>query len=109
MNLAFRIHPHDNVATLLQDAPVGPILINGESPCEIVLIEPILAGHKTAIVPIPAGGSVIKYGCPIGYATSAIAPGAWVHLHNLASNYDVRSSTLDLHSGSPTDTVNAYV
>ncbi len=109
MNLAFRIHQDDNVATLLQDAEAGPISITGEGPCEIVMKESISGAHKVAVVPIPSGGTVIKYGWPIGHATRAIAPGEWVHLHNMASNYDERSSTLDPHTGSPTDTVNAYV
>jgi len=30
---------------------------------------------------------VLKYGCPIGTATRAIAPGEHVHLHNVRSGY----------------------
>ena len=48
---------------------------------------------------------MIKYGFPIGHATQPIRAGDWVHLHNCASNYDSRSSTLDVHSGATTDTV----
>ena len=53
--------------------------------------------------------AVIKYGVRIGHATQPVARGAWVHLHNLASDLDERSGTLDLHSGAPTDTASAYV
>jgi altronate dehydratase small subunit len=53
------------------------------------------------------GGAVVKYGVRIGHATQAIQRGAWVHLHNLASDFDERSGTLDLHSGAPTDTAYA--
>ena len=43
-------------------------------------------GHKHALCPIAAGENVIKYGAPIGHATQDIAPGEWVHTHNLATN-----------------------
>jgi hypothetical protein len=52
---------------------------------------------------------VIKYGVRIGHATKAIPRGAWVHLHNLASDLDQRSASLDPRSGEPTDTSSAYV
>ena len=43
------------------------------------------AGHKIALVDIPKGASVIKYGYPIGVATQAIRAGDFVHTHNLQS------------------------
>ena len=43
-------------------------------------------GHKIALCDIPAGGDVIKYGCPIGHAAKAIAKGETVHTHNLRTN-----------------------
>ncbi|MDR1060826.1 MAG: altronate dehydratase family protein, partial [Clostridiales bacterium] len=42
-------------------------------------------GHKIALRPIAAGENVVKYGYPIGAATRAIAPGEWVHTHNVAT------------------------
>ncbi len=50
--------------------------------------EGIPAGHKYALTAIPAGGEVIKYGAVIGRATRPIAPGEWVHTHNLRSHLD---------------------
>ena len=41
-------------------------------------------GHKVAVVDIPVGAVAIKYGQPIGIASSAIRAGDHVHLHNLA-------------------------
>lgn len=55
------IHPHDNVEVRAD-------------------------GHKYAIRPIAAGENVVKYGMPIGRATSAIGIGEHVHVHNLATN-----------------------
>ncbi len=40
-----------------------------------------------ALRPLAAGETVVKYGCPIGRATSVIAAGAYVHTHNVASAY----------------------
>jgi altronate hydrolase/altronate dehydratase small subunit len=51
----------------------------------------------------------MKFGVRIGHATEPIKRGGWVHLHNLASDLDERSGTLDLHSGAPSDTNSAYV
>ncbi len=105
----FQIQPQDNVATLIDDAPAGSIEIIGASRREVVATEKISRGHKLALADIAAGEAVIKFGVRIGHASQAIARGAWVHLHNLASDLDERSGTLDLHSGAPTDTASAYV
>jgi len=49
----------------------------------VVLVQPIARGHKLALRPIPTGGSVRKFGLPIGLATADIAAGEHVHSHNL--------------------------
>ena len=105
---AFQVSPQDNVATLLVDAVANDhVAVLGQA--SLVALEPITRAHKIALTAIPAGGAVIKFGAPVGHATRAIAAGAWVHLHNLASNYDLRSASLDLQSGAPSDTSTAYV
>ena len=76
---------------------------------EIIAPEKFRRGHKVALRDVAAGEAIIKFGVRIGHATKPIARGAWVHLHNLASDLDDRSGTLDLHSGAPTDTATAYV
>ena len=43
-------------------------------------------GHKYALRAIKAGENVIKYGQPIGHATSDIAEGEHVHTHNVKTN-----------------------
>ena len=103
----FQIHPQDNVATLLEDAS-GPARVLGAQPQEIQLLEKIALGHKVALRDVAPGEAVIKFGVRIGHASQSIRRGAWVHLHNLASDLDERSGTLDLHSGAPTDTNSAY-
>jgi hypothetical protein len=104
---AFRIHELDTVATMLEGGSAGDTvqIIGAGEREEVTLRERVAAGHKVALADIPAGAQVTKYGVPIGRATAYVARGAWVHLHNLASAFDTRSSTLDVHSGAPTDTV----
>ena len=105
MSQCFQVHPRDNVATLLSDAAPGAVEVLGEGRRPALsLLEPVQLGHKVSLSELQAGDAVIKFGVPIGHATRTIARGAWVHLHNLASDLDERSGTLDLHSGAPTDT-----
>ena len=106
---AFQINANDNVASLLDNAVTGVVQILGAQPQSIPLLEKIGRGHKIALRDIASGEAVMKFGVRIGHATQPIKRGAWVHLHNLASDLDERSGTLDLHSGAPTDTANAYV
>ena len=56
------------------DAPVG-------AP---VAIERVPKGHKIATAPIAEGEAVRKFGQIIGFASTTIAPGQWVHVHNCA-------------------------
>ena len=76
-----RLHPRDNVAVALEDVAQGEGLsVDG---LEFAAAEDIQRGHKIALTPISAGEAVMKYGCAIGTAKADIAPGAWVHVHNV--------------------------
>ncbi|MDA7827677.1 UxaA family hydrolase [Rhodobacteraceae bacterium] len=44
-------------------------------------------GHKIACRGIQCGDPILKYGMPIGFATTDIAIGDHVHLHNITSGY----------------------
>lgn len=102
--VCFHIAPADTVATLLADAPAGPVEVRGGGATGVVtLVEPIELGHKVALVDIAEGAAIVKYGVTIGIATRPIRRGEWVHLHNCRSAYDDRSSTLDLHTGAASD------
>jgi altronate dehydratase small subunit len=107
---AFRIHPDDNVATLLDDAPAGPVAIiaEGKTLGHVTAQEPIQRGHKIALRALQQSEPVRKFGTRIGHCTTAIPEGAWVHLHNLASDLDERSAKLDLHTGVANDNASAY-
>ena len=99
-----KINEKDNVVVALQDIPGGTLLrvqgseqtqANGQGagqsadkcPCpNITAAQDIPAGHKMAVSLIPEGGQVIKYGYCIGTAKTAIAPGEWIHTHNVKTS-----------------------
>lgn len=101
---AFQIEAADNVATALEEIISGTVSIAGEaSGEEIEAITRIPKGHKIALREIEVGEEVIKYGVCIGQACEHIKAGSWVHLHNIRSMYDERSSHLDVVTGTPND------
>ena len=75
--VALVVHPSDDVATLMDDdrqltRAAGLDVASG-----------VPFGHKIAVRDIAAGAPVRKFGVVIGYATTAIAAGEHVHVHNL--------------------------
>lgn len=77
---AIRLHAEDNVMIAMRRMAPGEHLPG----VAVVVAEPIPSGHKVATTRIAEGQPVLKYGQVIGAATQDIAPGAHVHLHNLA-------------------------
>ena len=75
-----RIHPNDNVAVALASIPAGTVFSGVRAAVDIP------RGNKMALKPLKAGDQVVKYGFSIGHATQAIAPGQWVHTHNMKTN-----------------------
>ena len=82
---ALMLTPKDNVATSLQDAgPGSDVQVRvGKEVRHVTALERIPFGFKMATERIPKGGSVVKYGEPIGIASRDIAPGQLVHVHNI--------------------------
>lgn len=79
----WRVQADDDVAVALRDLPPGARgHVDGG---DVVVHEAVPAGHKVALRAIQPGEEVRKYGFPIGVASAAIAPGAWVHAHNLVT------------------------
>ena len=74
------IHPDDNVAVALRPIAAGTVFAGVTATADIP------QGHKMALAPLAANDQVIKYGFSIGHATAEIAPGAWVHTHNMKTN-----------------------
>ena len=80
-----RLSPQDNIAVALRALRAGDTvtLDGGETRVD----RDIAVGHKLAARAIAQGETIVKYNCPIGVATQAIAAGAYVHTHNVASSY----------------------
>lgn len=83
-----RIHPADNVVVALRATNPGVS-------CDTVqAIEPIPAGHKMALCDLAPGEPILKYGHPIGIASTAIKAGGHVHTHNVRGDLPARLADL---------------
>ena len=100
MRAVLVISVRDNVATALERLEPGR-RIEVEN-LVVDVVEPIAAGHKIALRPIPAGAAVFKYGSAIGLATIDIPAGAHVHTHNVASSRGRGDLQGDLDGKAPT-------
>ncbi len=74
------IHPQDNVAVALHPIPAGTEFLG------VTAREDIPQGHKMALQPLSENDLVVKYGFSIGHAIADVAPGSWVHTHNMKTN-----------------------
>jgi altronate dehydratase small subunit len=82
---ALIMHLSDNVATAVEEIQPGeevavPV---GQGVLSLRAAEKIPFGFKIALREIPQGEIVRKYGETIGTASTSIAKGAMVHIHNL--------------------------
>jgi hypothetical protein len=100
---ATALSPNDNVAIALEPVAAGQdvVVSLGDRALTITSLEPLGLGHKIALVDLRPGDALIKYGECIGEATTSIARGAWVHVHNLTSRrarQDGATSAFDAHA-----------
>jgi galactarate dehydratase len=74
--LYVQVHEHDTVAIVVNEGglPAGTQFESG-----LKLIEDIPEAHKIALVDMPAGAPILRYGAIIGFAERPIAKGSWVH------------------------------
>jgi altronate hydrolase len=80
-----RMSPPDNVAVALRPLKAGEtVTLDGAA---IVIRRNLAVGHKFAARAIAKGEILVKYSCPIGTAICAIAPGEYLHAHNVETNY----------------------
>lgn len=77
----------DNVVTCVSEVYAGQQVVYRRGPELVTLtaLEDIPYCHKVALVDIPKGGEVIKYGESLGRTSEAISAGHWVAHHNLFS------------------------
>jgi len=77
--------PGDNIAVATSELPAGTeVEVAG---ARLKLLSGVDIGHKFSVHAIKSGERVVKYGAPIGSASADIAPGEYVHIHNLNSDY----------------------
>ena len=103
---ALRLSERDNVLTLLAAGRRGDSARTPEGFFCVPLADDVPPYHKIASEFIRKGDSVVKYAVTIGVATENILPGWWVHLGNIRSLVDEKSSGLDIHTG--VDTSRSY-
>jgi altronate hydrolase len=105
---SLRIAAGDDVAVAVDDLVAGEsVRVDG---CDITLPETIARGHKFALHALAANTVVHKYGFPIGRTTAAVARGAWLHTHNLAtqlSAVDVNAAAVAGRAGVPDSVIPA--
>ena len=77
------LHPTDSVAIAKTPLPAGTALKREGAP-DLVVRQLIPGGHKLALVDVPVGAPIRRYGQIIGFATRAISAGDHIHTHNLA-------------------------
>ncbi len=90
MRHKFLVHaPGDSVGVAAEPIEAGEtvegVVLEDDSTVRATATGAIPLGHKIALLAVPSGGAVTKYGVTIGVATAAIAPGEHVHVHNLKS------------------------
>lgn len=89
MKKVFVVEKEDNVGTTVGEAiKVGDTVgtegrVTGTT---VVANHDIPYGHKIALIDIPKGTQVLKYGLSIGTAREDIKAGDHVHIHNVDSN-----------------------
>ena len=84
---ALLMDPSDNVVTCVNEVAAGQPVVyrKGDATLTLTALEDIPYCHKIALVDIPEGGEVIKYGESLGKTNAAIPAGHWVAHHNLFS------------------------
>ncbi|OYY08399.1 MAG: galactonate dehydratase [Rhizobiales bacterium 35-68-8] len=73
-----RLSPADNIAVALDP------LVEGMQVAGVTVAARVPRGHKFALAAIADGAPILKFGQVIGFASGDIAPGAHVHVHNVA-------------------------
>jgi altronate hydrolase len=80
-NSVIHLHATDNVGIARVHLKQGQQLKIGRY--SVTAVTDVPAGHKMALVEIPAGATLVRYGQAIGRARVRISPGEHVHVHNL--------------------------
>jgi altronate hydrolase len=72
-----RLNAADNVVVAVDPVEAGAVIEGATARARVP------RGHKMATVAVAKGQPILKFGQIIGFASSDIAPGDWVHEHNV--------------------------
>jgi len=72
-----RLHATDNVIVAVDPIEAGAVIDGVKAAAKVP------KGHKMAVAAIKQGEPILKFGQIIGFASQDIAPGQWVHEHNV--------------------------
>lgn len=75
-----RLDAADNVVVAREQIAAGTSI----STEDVTTLHEVPSGHKIAVCAIAKGEPILKYNTVIGFAAEDIAPGAWMHSHNIA-------------------------
>ena len=87
----------DNVLVALGPVAPGPQPVSDGGRIDVV--EGVTLGQKIARRAITRGEKVMKYGVSIGSASTEIAAGEHVHVHNMQSDYTPTHSLKETEGG----------
>ena len=74
-----RMHPADNVAIVGNEGGLAAGTVLADEAPGLTLRERVPQAHKVALVDIPEGSAVTRYGVTIGHALRDLPAGSWVH------------------------------
>jgi len=72
-----RLSPQDNVLVAVDNFEPGAVLYGVTAKTRVP------RGHKMALVDVPKGQPIVKFGQIIGFASKDIVAGEWIHEHNV--------------------------
>jgi altronate hydrolase len=98
--IALQLNPLDPLAIARGEISAGTQIALDHA-TSFTVQQTIPAGHKLALQPIAPGQEVLRYGSRIGVVTQAIAPGDWIHSHNLSVGEMGRDFSYQLVATSP--------
>jgi altronate hydrolase len=80
---AVHLHADDNICVTTRRIEAGERVTAGQHTVTVATAVPM--GHKLAVMAVATGEPITKYGQTIGFMTSDVAAGDWVHTHNLTA------------------------
>ncbi len=82
------LHERDNLCVAARGLNTGATVSAAARTIEVATAVP--QGHKIALASIAIGEPAVKFGQIIGFASSPIEPGEWIHTHNLSAGQFAR-------------------